>query len=227
MGGTAAGIDGTKIGGTLFFGSVSGGFGAVLTNGNFWQGAATGLIVSGLNHVAHTMQIKSTANVYIETDGVGHVFVEIDGTVYSYGRYDGSYSPASGSLAPLGDGVLLKLEGEYAQNFIAERYAKYPTDKYTVKVDGVKVKSYYNKLYNSGTPITDKGGYYKYGRAIDTYNLLGPGGNNCTTITYKALNYGGANIRPAQTPAGMRHDFQQLWYYNHGYNPSRRIWGAK
>ena len=53
MGGTAAGIDGTKIGGTLFFGTVSGGFGAVLTNGNFWQGAATGLIVSGLNHVAH------------------------------------------------------------------------------------------------------------------------------------------------------------------------------
>jgi hypothetical protein len=55
MGGTAAGVDGTKIGGTLFFGSVSGGFGAVLTNGNFWQGAATGLIVSGLNHVAHEM----------------------------------------------------------------------------------------------------------------------------------------------------------------------------
>ncbi|CVK16210.1 RHS repeat-associated core domain-containing protein [Apibacter mensalis] len=55
MGGTAAGVDGTKIGGTLFFGTVSGGFGAVLTNGNFWQGAATGLIVSGLNHVAHQM----------------------------------------------------------------------------------------------------------------------------------------------------------------------------
>jgi hypothetical protein len=53
MGGTAAGVDGTKIGGTLFFGTISGGFGAVLTNGNFWQGAATGLIVSGLNHVAH------------------------------------------------------------------------------------------------------------------------------------------------------------------------------
>ncbi|MCO6565447.1 MAG: hypothetical protein J6581_08410 [Apibacter sp.] len=67
MGGTAAGVDGTKIGGTLFFGTVSGGFGAVLTNGNFWQGAATGLIVSGLNHVAHR---ESPDNGY-EKDGKG------------------------------------------------------------------------------------------------------------------------------------------------------------
>ncbi|CVK16190.1 hypothetical protein Ga0061079_105149 [Apibacter mensalis] len=59
MSGTAAGIDGTKIGGTLFFGTVSGGFGSVLTNGNFWQGAATGLIVSGLNHIEHEIRINS------------------------------------------------------------------------------------------------------------------------------------------------------------------------
>ncbi|CVK16174.1 hypothetical protein Ga0061079_105133 [Apibacter mensalis] len=67
MGGTVAGVDGTKIGGTLFFGSVSGGFGAVLTNGNFWQGAATGLIVSGLNHVVHRIAYpfnnKSTIDI--------------------------------------------------------------------------------------------------------------------------------------------------------------------
>jgi len=103
---------------------LSGGLSAELTGGNFWQGAATGLTVSELNHVAHKMQEKSTANVYIETDGVGHVYVEIDGVVYSYGRYNGSYSPASGSLGPLGDGVLLKLDGENATNFIAERNAK-------------------------------------------------------------------------------------------------------
>ncbi|MEY4834768.1 MAG: hypothetical protein RI980_883 [Bacteroidota bacterium] len=41
------------LGGTLFFGTISGGAGAALTGGNFWQGAVTGLIVSGLNHVAH------------------------------------------------------------------------------------------------------------------------------------------------------------------------------
>lgn len=124
------------------------------------------------------LQTKTNANVYIETDGVGHVYVEIDGVVYSYGRYDGSYSPDSGSLAPMGDGVLLILEGENATNFIAERNAKYPTDRYSVKVDGEKVKAYYNKLYESGIPLTGKDSYYKYGRTIDTYNLIGLGENN-------------------------------------------------
>lgn len=40
---------------TMFFGSVSGGLSAELSGGNFWQGAATGFIVSTLNHVAHRM----------------------------------------------------------------------------------------------------------------------------------------------------------------------------
>ena len=37
----------------IAFGTVAGGVGAQLTGGNFWQGAATGFIVSGLNHVMH------------------------------------------------------------------------------------------------------------------------------------------------------------------------------
>ncbi len=41
--------------GMIAFGTVSGGVGAKLTGGNFWQGAATGLFVSGLNHAAHAM----------------------------------------------------------------------------------------------------------------------------------------------------------------------------
>lgn len=42
-----------KTAGTVFFGSISGGAAAALTGGNFWQGAVTGLIVSGLNHTLH------------------------------------------------------------------------------------------------------------------------------------------------------------------------------
>ncbi|MFB9109794.1 hypothetical protein [Flavobacterium gyeonganense] len=38
----------------IAFGTVSGGAGAALTGGNFWQGAVTGLVVSGLNHAAHS-----------------------------------------------------------------------------------------------------------------------------------------------------------------------------
>ncbi|RXR17339.1 hypothetical protein EQG63_11155 [Flavobacterium amnicola] len=39
--------------GTILFGTLAGGAGASLSGGNFWQGAATGAIVSGLNHVMH------------------------------------------------------------------------------------------------------------------------------------------------------------------------------
>lgn len=42
----------------MFFGTVSGGLSAELTGGNFWEGAATGLTVSGLNHVAHRSDAK-------------------------------------------------------------------------------------------------------------------------------------------------------------------------
>ncbi|TQM39473.1 SprT family zinc-dependent metalloprotease [Flavobacterium branchiophilum] len=41
--------------GTIAFGTLSGGAGAALTGGNFWQGAVTGLVVSGLNHAMHKM----------------------------------------------------------------------------------------------------------------------------------------------------------------------------
>jgi hypothetical protein len=39
--------------GMISFGTISGGAGAALTGGNFWQGAVTGLVVSGLNHFVH------------------------------------------------------------------------------------------------------------------------------------------------------------------------------
>ncbi|WP_347053593.1 RHS repeat domain-containing protein [Flavobacterium olei] len=41
--------------GMIAFGTVSGGAGAAMTGGNFWQGAVSGLVVSGLNHAAHQM----------------------------------------------------------------------------------------------------------------------------------------------------------------------------
>ena len=202
--------------GTIAFGALSGGVGAELAGGNFWQGAVTGGIVAGLNHAMHQVDFEdpkpkmTEAHVYVENDGVGHVYLEVDGTVYSYGRYNGSYSPASGSLGPLGDGVLLKLEGKNAANFIAERTQKYPTSKYSVKVNASSTKAYYDKLYNSGTPLTGKHGFYSYGRSIDTYNLVGPGGNNCATLTYKAIRAGGTNVGAWQAPADVNR------YYNGG-----------
>ncbi len=49
-----AGIGGTSGASMIVFGTIAGGAGAALTGGNFWQGAATGLIVSGLNHSLHS-----------------------------------------------------------------------------------------------------------------------------------------------------------------------------
>jgi hypothetical protein len=55
--------------GTMAFGALSGGAGAALTGGNFWQGAVTGLIVSGFNHVAHKIQERSMLDKAITKAG--------------------------------------------------------------------------------------------------------------------------------------------------------------
>jgi len=44
----------SKAIGTLLFGTASGGVGAKLTGGNFWEGASIGLAVGLLNHLAHS-----------------------------------------------------------------------------------------------------------------------------------------------------------------------------
>ncbi|WKS95307.1 phage tail tape measure protein [Riemerella columbina] len=51
--GAVAGDWAGKAGGQIFFGALSGGIGAELSGGNFWQGAVTCGIVAGLNHVLH------------------------------------------------------------------------------------------------------------------------------------------------------------------------------
>ncbi|MBS3992185.1 MAG: VCBS repeat-containing protein [Bacteroidetes bacterium] len=53
-------IGGSELG-MIAFGTIAGGAGAALTKGNFWQGAATGLMVSGLNHAMHQMGSKASS----------------------------------------------------------------------------------------------------------------------------------------------------------------------
>lgn len=43
---------------------------AELNGGNFWQGAAIGLVVSALNHVAHRMTVISRADAAIADEGI-------------------------------------------------------------------------------------------------------------------------------------------------------------
>ncbi|MEP6930181.1 MAG: RHS repeat-associated core domain-containing protein [Flavobacterium sp.] len=56
--------------GMIAFGTVSGGAGAALTGGNFWQGAATGLVVSGLNHAMHKMQERQSFKEQLKAKGI-------------------------------------------------------------------------------------------------------------------------------------------------------------
>ena len=44
--------------GTVAFGALSGGIGAELSGGNFWEGAVIGGIVAGLNHAMHSEQAQ-------------------------------------------------------------------------------------------------------------------------------------------------------------------------
>lgn len=66
-GGKWQGIGGKYAGsavGTIAFGALSGGVGAELSGGNFWQGAIAGGIVAGLNHVMHQMGQNDPPNKY-------------------------------------------------------------------------------------------------------------------------------------------------------------------
>lgn len=57
--GRIGGIYASSTVGTIAFGSLSGGVGAELSGGNFWQGAVSGGIVSGLNHAMHKMDQRA------------------------------------------------------------------------------------------------------------------------------------------------------------------------
>ena len=75
------GIGGTSGTSMIVFGTIAGGAGAALTGGNFWQGAATGLIVSALNHNVHQMdlikeQTKLIAKAYGESLGDVYRFLK-------------------------------------------------------------------------------------------------------------------------------------------------------
>jgi hypothetical protein len=53
--------------GQLAFGAVSGGVGAELTGSDFWQGAAIGLMTTGLNHMQQEVKLNMQIRKYVET----------------------------------------------------------------------------------------------------------------------------------------------------------------
>jgi hypothetical protein len=80
--------------GTMFFGTISGGAGAALSGGNFWQGAVTGLVVSGLNHTLKNHDSNKFETVYSDKQVFegNDVFKSIEVVVsYEYTTKKGNY----------------------------------------------------------------------------------------------------------------------------------------
>jgi RHS repeat-associated protein len=162
--------------GMITFGTISGGAGAALTDGNFWQGAVTGLVVSGLNHAMHGgFAKKYDLNVledYEGANGAGHQalagelengklqYISKDGTNENGGVYgESKYTDATFNNL----------------NEINDYYGTYvsPGKRYDVVATYRLTKSQMN------TALTTARIY-----AHQTYNLFT---NSCTTIVEKAL----------------------------------------
>ncbi len=63
----SASAAGSNLYAQLTAGAISGGIGSVLARGNFWEGAGIGLIVAGLNHVAHIGAAAIEENSKVKT----------------------------------------------------------------------------------------------------------------------------------------------------------------
>lgn len=91
-----------KTVGTMFFGTISGGAAASVSGGNFWQGAVTGLIVSGLNHGLHDTKENTLGTESSVGDDKPYVSNETNGTIhYKPETYNPKYPE---NVAPLGSG---------------------------------------------------------------------------------------------------------------------------
>jgi hypothetical protein len=139
--------------------------------------------------------------VYTETVGVGHAFVSIGSgqntTVFTYGRYAGLDKDKSvaRSTTPTGEGVLVKLEGQDAIDYIADEFEKYDAQAFEITdADGDQVLSHLNEQHESSNKVPTVGKYAGDDRAkvVDTYSLPS---NNCTTKACEGVAEGGSEYR--------------------------------
>ena len=133
--------------------------------------------------------------IFTETKGTDHTFVAIADskgiTVYTYGRYgDG--------LGPVGEGVLVRYNGDKAKNYIKSELYRMEAKAFQIKdASDSKVRNYFDSKYNvsSTRPDTNKPNIKKYGKVIDEYNLFN---NNCTTMSSDAIKAGGSTVFDAK-----------------------------
>ncbi len=162
--------------GTIAFGTIMGGAASSLADGNFWQGALTGLMVSGFNHVMHGGFAKkydvTSLHDYEAANGAGHdslAFENEDGTQH-YVSKDGTEGGQNGgvfgkSTYTIGDFKSIDaINDNYSANHEGKRYDITGVYRATraqisrgITAAETIAKSYYCLVGNSCTDVLSAG----------------------------------------------------------------------
>ncbi|GIZ16202.1 hypothetical protein [Capnocytophaga catalasegens] len=139
--------------------------------------------------------LPSGVFVWTEIKGTGHTFLTVHKNnrvvAYTYGRYDDvDFTQITG------EGVLLKLSDNVAVDYIKEVLYKKSGKAYQIKdVTEENISSIFDTIWDNSNekPNSKNAGKNtkEYGKVIDKYDVSG---NNCTTVTCKALKEAGSNI---------------------------------
>lgn len=129
--------------------------------------------------------------VFTETVIFGHTFVLTSVSkkyvAYTYGRYGDPNSDYS-------QGVLLRYEDDACKEYLMKELYRFNSNVYKIlDIEVVKVKDYFDKLWNSSNiiPKSNIPDIEKVGKVIDEYKLLS---RNCTTISIDALQKSGTKV---------------------------------
>lgn len=134
--------------------------------------------------------------IYVETQGFGHAFVTVgtgDKTVvYTYGRYGelGKDKSSARSTTPTGEGVLIKLTGNEAKQFIQDQMLGNEATAFEfTKGSDELVAKHFDDIFNGSDKIPTIGKYAsnENARVVDTYNLFT---NNCVTTSVDGVQSG-------------------------------------
>lgn len=167
------------------FGALSGGVGAELSGGNFWQGAVTGGIVAGLNHVMHSG--KTELSVDRDEDCLTCPKNAVDGQIYSSVIDGSNLQYRNGNWVEVPSNTIFKYNGK-------SYFARSPIGGDVPLGLGASAKGlkWLSKYASKGAKVSvvKIGEYYKY-----TAKVLAKNGNGSYTIHTKYLNSYGKTIR--------------------------------
>jgi hypothetical protein len=69
------------------------------------------LVLNFISTIKEGSTSEQGAKVFVEMDGIGHAYIEVNRAFFSYGRYDGTYSPATVRFGIDGPEAMLCFKG--------------------------------------------------------------------------------------------------------------------